>query len=206
MDAASASLMAQCEQEGQALSAALGQGASRCTSTPAPALEIAGAPSELQSALSNLVSNAVRYTPAGGTHRTCSWRELPDGRGEFSVRDTGPGIAPEHISAADRALLPRRPQPLARNRRHRPGPGHREARGAAPRRRAEDREHARRGLDLRDRVPRQPRCAPVSRRLARRTARHRISGRIRPSSASAIVLAGPEGGGRVLRRPRPQAA
>ena len=25
------------------------------------------------------------------------WRVAPDGRGEISVRDTGPGIAPEHI-------------------------------------------------------------------------------------------------------------
>ncbi|HEY5800616.1 MAG TPA: ATP-binding protein, partial [Burkholderiaceae bacterium] len=64
---------------------------------PAPALEIAGAPSELQSALSNLVSNAVRYTMAGGTIHV-QWRELADGRSEFSVRDTGTGIAPEHIS------------------------------------------------------------------------------------------------------------
>jgi two-component system, OmpR family, phosphate regulon sensor histidine kinase PhoR len=43
------------------------------------------------------VSNAVRYTPAGGTIQV-QWRSLPDGRGEFSVRDTGPGIAAEHIS------------------------------------------------------------------------------------------------------------
>ena len=28
----------------------------------------------------------------------CNGAVLPDGRGEFSVRDTGPGIAPEHIS------------------------------------------------------------------------------------------------------------
>jgi two-component system phosphate regulon sensor histidine kinase PhoR len=46
--------------------------------------------------MSNLVTNAVRYTPADGTIET-EWRELPEGRAEFSVRDTGPGIAPEHI-------------------------------------------------------------------------------------------------------------
>ena len=51
---------------------------------------------ELQSALSNLVGNAVRYTPAGG-RITVRWQVLADGRGVFSVRDTGPGIAPEHI-------------------------------------------------------------------------------------------------------------
>src|SRR6478609_7873818 len=37
------------------------------------------------------------YTPPGGTIHV-QWRELTDGRGEFSVRDTGTGIAPEHIS------------------------------------------------------------------------------------------------------------
>jgi two-component system, OmpR family, phosphate regulon sensor histidine kinase PhoR len=26
-----------------------------------------------------------------------SWALLPDGRGEFVVKDTGPGIAPEHL-------------------------------------------------------------------------------------------------------------
>jgi two-component system phosphate regulon sensor histidine kinase PhoR len=89
-------LMAQCEQEGQALSAVLGK-AHTLRFEPAPAVEIAGSPSELQSALSNLVSNAVRYTPSGGSIDV-RWRELTDGRGEFSVRDSGPGIAPEHIS------------------------------------------------------------------------------------------------------------
>jgi two-component system phosphate regulon sensor histidine kinase PhoR len=43
------------------------------------------------------VSNAVRYTPSGGLIEL-AWRALPDGRGEFSVRDSGPGIAAEHLS------------------------------------------------------------------------------------------------------------
>jgi two-component system phosphate regulon sensor histidine kinase PhoR len=42
------------------------------------------------------VSNAVRYTPVDGRIQV-RWRVLPDGRAEFSVRDTGPGIAPEHL-------------------------------------------------------------------------------------------------------------
>jgi len=58
--------------------------------------EIAGAPTELQSAMSNLVSNAIRYTPGGG-EVVVSWRVLGDGRGEYAVRDSGPGIAAEHI-------------------------------------------------------------------------------------------------------------
>ena len=42
------------------------------------------------------MSNAVRYTPPGGTI-TLAWRVDADGRGVFSVRDTGIGIAPEHV-------------------------------------------------------------------------------------------------------------
>jgi two-component system phosphate regulon sensor histidine kinase PhoR len=89
-------LMAHCAQEGRALSDTLGK-AQHLGSGDAPPVELAGSASELLSAMSNLVSNAVRYTPAGGTI-TMQWRTLPDGRGEFSVRDSGPGIAAEHIS------------------------------------------------------------------------------------------------------------
>lgn len=62
-----------------------------------PQLELAGSQTELLSAMSNLVNNAVRYTPLGGTIRvTC---ELIDhGKAAFTVRDTGPGIASEHLS------------------------------------------------------------------------------------------------------------
>ena len=89
-------LMPQCEQEGRALSSVLGR-AHELRFDPAPAVEIAGSPNELLSAFSNLVSNAVRYTPSGGTIEV-HWRPLADGRAEFSVHDTGPGIAPEHIA------------------------------------------------------------------------------------------------------------
>jgi two-component system phosphate regulon sensor histidine kinase PhoR len=58
--------------------------------------EIAGVATELHSALGNLVSNAIRYTPPSG-RISASFRELPDGQAEFEVVDTGPGIAPEHI-------------------------------------------------------------------------------------------------------------
>lgn len=61
-----------------------------------PGTEISGVPAELLSAMSNLVNNAVRYTPPGGPIRV-GWRLLPDGRGEFVVCDSGPGIAPEHL-------------------------------------------------------------------------------------------------------------
>jgi two-component system phosphate regulon sensor histidine kinase PhoR len=54
-----------------------------------------GSAKELHSAFSNLVSNAVRYTPEGGSVRL-GWR-LEDGRGVFSVADTGIGIEARHI-------------------------------------------------------------------------------------------------------------
>jgi two-component system phosphate regulon sensor histidine kinase PhoR len=38
----------------------------------------------------------VRYTPSGGTI-TVSWVHRVDGNAEIEVRDTGPGIAREHI-------------------------------------------------------------------------------------------------------------
>ena len=56
---------------------------------------VVGSRDELASAFGNLVSNAVRYTPDGG-RIALEWRLTPAG-GEFSVSDTGIGIAAEHI-------------------------------------------------------------------------------------------------------------
>ncbi len=58
-------------------------------------LNLSGAQEELHSALSNLVSNAVRYTPKGG-ELWIHW-QLKNGQPVFSVRDTGIGIEPQHI-------------------------------------------------------------------------------------------------------------
>jgi two-component system phosphate regulon sensor histidine kinase PhoR len=59
------------------------------------ALRIYGAEKELYSAFSNLVTNAVRYTPEGGTIHV---RWYQDDRGaHLEVQDSGVGIAPEHI-------------------------------------------------------------------------------------------------------------
>ncbi|PUE09225.1 phosphate regulon sensor histidine kinase PhoR [Limnohabitans sp. T6-5] len=62
---------------------------------PSPPWVLLGVRSELMSAMSNLVSNAVRYTPAGGLIRA-KWSRSNDWV-TFSVTDTGPGIAPEHL-------------------------------------------------------------------------------------------------------------
>ncbi len=63
---------------------------------PHTGVELAGIESELLSAIANLVTNAVRYTPEGGEVEVV-WRLLEDGSGELTVVDTGPGIAREHI-------------------------------------------------------------------------------------------------------------
>ncbi|QWE11265.1 phosphate regulon sensor histidine kinase PhoR [Polynucleobacter sp. es-EL-1] len=58
---------------------------------------ILGEEREVLSAFGNLVSNAIRYTPDVGSI-TATWRVNAAGEGEFSVTDTGPGIASEHLS------------------------------------------------------------------------------------------------------------
>ncbi len=58
-------------------------------------LDLSGSREELTSAFSNLINNAVRYTPAGGTVHL-HWRADDEGA-KFSVTDTGEGIPPEHI-------------------------------------------------------------------------------------------------------------
>ena len=62
----------------------------------APEVDLAGLEPELFSAVANLLHNAVRYTPAGGTI-SIGWRARPDGGGEIDVRDSGIGIAREHL-------------------------------------------------------------------------------------------------------------
>ena len=89
-------LLAQCEQEARALSAVLASSGHRLEFETGPPCELAGVQNELLSAMSNLVTNAVRYTPQTGLIKV-SWRVLEDGRGEFQVLDSGPGIAAEHI-------------------------------------------------------------------------------------------------------------
>ena len=91
-------LLIECEHEARALSTVLTQSSHVFSFTVSGAgVRLAGAHGELLSAMSNLTSNAIRYTPAGG-HIDVHWQVLPDGRGEFSVRDSGPGIAAEHLS------------------------------------------------------------------------------------------------------------
>jgi len=74
---------------------ALSQGRHHIETEIDTAVVLRGAEGELLSALGNLVSNAVRYTPEGG--RIAIRMTFTDGHSVFSVSDTGLGIAPEHI-------------------------------------------------------------------------------------------------------------
>lgn len=58
-------------------------------------LQLRGNETELRSAFSNLLTNAVRYTPEGGRIEV-RWQTSAQGP-QLSIKDTGPGIAEEHI-------------------------------------------------------------------------------------------------------------
>jgi heavy metal sensor kinase len=60
-----------------------------------PGLFVQGDPTILRQAVFNLVDNAIKYTPDGGTIRVgvCAGG---DGEALLEVADSGPGIAPEH--------------------------------------------------------------------------------------------------------------
>jgi len=74
---------------------ALSGGRHRITLEAMEGFDIAGAESEIASAFGNLASNAVRYTPEGGTVRLI-WRASQEGA-EFTVEDSGVGIEPQHV-------------------------------------------------------------------------------------------------------------
>jgi len=86
-----AKLMEQILHEGRALS-----GGKHTITLEVTGGDVMGSSDELHSAFGNLVSNAVRYTPAGGEIRI-RWEDTATGV-QFQVQDTGIGISPEHIS------------------------------------------------------------------------------------------------------------
>ena len=83
-------LVAELDAEARALSG--GRHEIDCRAEP---VRVRGSREELRSAFGNLVSNAVRYTPAGG-RIALAWRAQDDGA-VFEVRDSGIGIAAEHL-------------------------------------------------------------------------------------------------------------
>lgn len=74
----------------------LSLGKHKITHDIAPNLWIIGAEDEIYSACSNLLNNAIRYTPENG-HIHVIWKST-DAGATFSVMDTGIGIPKEHIA------------------------------------------------------------------------------------------------------------
>jgi len=96
-----ASVLKSCEVEAAGLSKTLVQGDERpheliIENLTPRGTEISGNKTEIQSAMSNLISNALRYTPLGAQVRVrCEL--LGDGQWRFAVKDNGVGIAIEHL-------------------------------------------------------------------------------------------------------------
>ncbi|MEN9373716.1 MAG: hypothetical protein RIR79_1268 [Pseudomonadota bacterium] len=90
-------LLSQCEQEARQLAQHLGSKSTHIVFERPPHCEMAGALSELHSAFSNLISNALRYTPTG-RGIFVQLQMQGDGSVIFAVKDQGVGIAPEHIA------------------------------------------------------------------------------------------------------------
>lgn len=92
-------LMTQCEAEARGLSNLMHPADERPQTLrfgAAPMFDSTGSANELRSAVSNLINNAVRYTPGGGLIEV-QWQRLPDGGARLVVTDSGPGIAPQHL-------------------------------------------------------------------------------------------------------------
>ncbi len=75
---------------------ALSAGAHTFEANIAP-LKISGSANELRSALGNLLSNAVRYTPTGGRISLHVFADAEKNDIAVEVKDSGVGIAPEHL-------------------------------------------------------------------------------------------------------------
>ena len=87
-----ASMLVTLRREAEALS----QGRHRITVDDTAGCDLTGSVKELHSAFSNLVSNAVRYTPTGG-EITIRFERTPDGGARLAVRDSGYGIPAQHL-------------------------------------------------------------------------------------------------------------
>lgn len=87
-----AALLTEVRQEVEALSA----GRHRISLENQGPRGLLGSARELRSAFSNLAGNAVRYTPDGG-EIVLRWSGEDEAGGRFSVRDSGIGIAREHL-------------------------------------------------------------------------------------------------------------
>lgn len=87
-----ASMLSTLRREADALS----QGRHRIGISDEAGRDLRGSTKELHSAFSNLVTNAVRYTPDGG-RITIALRSTSDGGVTLAVTDTGQGIPAQHL-------------------------------------------------------------------------------------------------------------
>lgn len=87
-----AALLATVRKEAEALS----QGRHQISLESTAEADLLGSPKDLHSAFSNLASNAVRYTPSGGSI-VIRWKRDADGA-TYSVTDTGFGIPATHLA------------------------------------------------------------------------------------------------------------
>jgi two-component system phosphate regulon sensor histidine kinase PhoR len=87
-----AGLLNAMQQEAQALSG----GRHAIMVRPGPAATLYADEREIASAVGNLVSNAIRYTPPGG-YISLVWDVKENGEGWISVEDTGIGLESRHI-------------------------------------------------------------------------------------------------------------
>lgn len=90
-------LAAQVLADARALNDVLHNGAQTIELLDGDDLQVSGSHRELLSAMGNLVSNAVRYTPDQGRIRL-AWQRSSTGDAVFVVEDNGPGIASAHLS------------------------------------------------------------------------------------------------------------
>ena len=87
-------LVQQATEAFQALTA--DQGVELLADTPSEPLYMQVDADRLRQALQNLVGNALRYTPSGGSIQICLTNDSPD-QVRIAVQDTGMGIDPEHL-------------------------------------------------------------------------------------------------------------
>lgn len=85
-------MLALLEQEAQSLNR---EKQHQITFSVDPDLRVSGITEELRSAFSNLITNAIKYTPAGGEIQI-SWQRQHT-KAVFSVTDNGEGIAAHHV-------------------------------------------------------------------------------------------------------------
>ncbi len=97
-------ILQQCEVEAHALSRLLCKPGEQphqldfpAPDAPGMRAQLLGVQVELVSAFSNLITNALRYTPSGGLVQV-RWLLQSDGSAQLQVRDTGPGIEPAHLA------------------------------------------------------------------------------------------------------------